>query len=212
MKYSEFLNTFGEFPLIDASTFRLYAANPADLRRQVHGWVEKKYLIPLKRGIYVLSREWMRVQPSVLFIANFLRAPSYVSLEYAMAFHGFIPEKATVLTSVTTRKTQTYRNALGVFEYRSVKRDLFWGFAVREDLEQDFFIAEPEKALLDFFHLNSRYKGEPAEFESLRLQNLDGIDTGKLMAYAGKFNRRVRGVAAGLAEWAQAKPARPARC
>jgi predicted transcriptional regulator of viral defense system len=208
MKFSEFLNTFAASPIIDAGTFRLYTPRAADLRRQVHGWVEKGYLLPLKRGIYVLSPEWRRTQPSVLFIANFLHAPSYISLEYAMAFHGLIPEKATVLTSATTRKTQTYRNALGVFEYRSVKKELFWGYAAHGDLGQQFLIAEPEKALLDFFHLNSDYRGAAGEFESLRLENLEGIDTEKLIGYAAKFNRRVRGVAATLAAWARDEKAR----
>jgi len=208
MKFIEFLNTFGAFPLIDSGTFHFYTPRLADLRRQVHGWVEKRYLLPLKRGIYVLSPEWRKVQPSVPFVANFLHAPSYISLEYALAFHGLIPEKAAVLTSVTTRKTRIYRNALGVFEYRSLKKGLFWGYTAHQDLGQDFFMADPEKALLDFFHLNSRYQGEPGEFASLRLQNLEGIDQGKLTIYAEIFNRRVRRIAAALADWKREEEAR----
>jgi hypothetical protein len=47
-------------------------------------------------------------------------------------------------------------------------------------------MAEPEKALLDFWHLN------PAEWTAdrlreMRFQGLDGVDMDRLSAYAGRW-------------------------
>jgi predicted transcriptional regulator of viral defense system len=201
MKFNEFVKIYQEAPLIDSSTFSLYSEKPQGLRRQVREWVKKDYLIPLKRGLYIFSGEWRKIQPSVLFMANFLVLPSYVSLEYALGFYEIIPEKVTVLTSVTTKKTKIFKNLLGSFEYRSIKENLFFGFKKEIDNNQEFFIALPEKALLDYFHLNSHFQGNFSELESLRLQNLENLDTELLETYGLKYNRRTRKITQVLIEF-----------
>lgn len=198
MKYSDFIKIYRDVPIIDSSTFSLYVEKPQNLRRQVREWVKKGYLVSLKKGLYIFSEEWRKVNPSVLFVANFLVDPSYVSLEYALGFHGIIPEKVTVITSITTKKTNFFKNALGDFEYRSVKKDLFWGYKKEVDKDQEFFIARPEKALIDFFYLNSNFKGDFLEFESLRLQNLEEINTELLDRYSLKYNKRLKRLALAL--------------
>jgi predicted transcriptional regulator of viral defense system len=117
----------------------------------VQYWRKQGHLILLKRGIYVLSSD-LRKQPlSMGFISNFLFSPSYLSLEYALSYYDLIPEAATVYTSVSTKKTTKFNTPLGVFEYRSVKNSLFFGFTKATGQGQDYFIAYPEKAVLDFF-------------------------------------------------------------
>ena len=80
-----------------------------------------------------------------------------------------------------------------------MRPNLFEGYATRTDAGREFFIADPEKALLDFFYLNRRLKGTREEFESLRLQNLETIDPVRLQAYSLRFNGRVRRIAESLA-------------
>lgn len=104
----------------------------------------------------------------------------------------------TVITSITTKKTRYFKNALGDFEYRSVKKDLFWGYKREVDKNQEFFIARPEKALIDFFYLNSHFKGDFLEFESLRLQNLEDINTELLGKYSLEYKTRMKKVTQAL--------------
>lgn len=208
MKFSEFVKMYQEAPLIDSSTFSLYNEKPQSLRRQVREWIKKDYLIPLKRGLYIFSGEWRKIQPSVLFIANFLVLPSYVSLEYALGFYDIIPEKVTVVTSVTTKKTKIFKNLLGSFEYRSIKENLFFGLKKEIDNNQEFFIALPEKALLDYFYLNSHFQGNFSELESLRLQNLENLNTELLETYGLKYNKRIRKITQVLVELVKKEKAR----
>ncbi|RKY28314.1 MAG: hypothetical protein DRP61_02110 [Candidatus Omnitrophota bacterium] len=191
MKFKDFIKIYKEAPLIDSSTFSLYE-EPRDLRRQVREWVKKGYLLVLKRGLYIFSEEYRKVQPSLFFVANFLFAPSYLSLEYALAFYNLIPEKVGVITSITTKKTNIFQNCLGRFEYRSVKEELFFGFKKDIDNNQEFFIALPEKALVDYFYLNSYLQGDFSELDSLRLQNLEILNTELLSSYKSHYNKRVR--------------------
>ncbi|MEA1965592.1 MAG: hypothetical protein U9O41_10795 [Candidatus Aerophobetes bacterium] len=201
MKFNEFVKIYQKAPLIDSSTFSLYNERPQSLRRQVREWVKRGYLIPLKRGLYIFSGQWRKIQPSVLFMANFLVLPSYVSLEYALGFYEIIPEKVTVVTSVTTKKTKIFKNLLGSFEYYSIKENLFFGFKKEIDNNQEFFIALPEKALLDYFYLNNHFQGNFSELESLRLQNLESLNTELLENYGLKYNRRIRKITQVLIEY-----------
>jgi len=208
MKFNEFVKIYQEAPLVDSSTFSLYNEKPQNLRRQVREWVKKDYLIPLKRGLYIFSSQWRKIQPSVLFMANFLVLPSYVSLEQALGFYEIIPEKVTVITSVTTKKTKIFRNLVGSFEYRSIKEDLFFGFKKEIDNNQEFFIALPEKALLDFFYLNNHFQGDFSELESLRLQNLEVLNIRLLETYGLKYNKRIRKIAEVLIEFVKKEKGR----
>lgn len=208
MKFNEFVKIYQEAPLIDSSTFSLYNEKPQNLRRQVREWVKKDYLIPLKRGLYIFSSQWRKIQPSVLFMANFLVLPSYVSLEQALGFYEIIPEKVTVITSVTTKKTKIFKNLVGSFEYRSIKKNLFFGFKKEIDNNQEFFIALPEKALLDFFYLNNHFQGDFSELESLRLQNLEVLNIKLLETYGLKYNKRIRKIAEVLIEFVKKEKGR----
>ena len=201
MKFNDFIKIYKDTPFIDSSSFSLYD-NPEHLRRQVWNWTKKGYLLPLKKGLYIFSQEYRKLQPSVLFVANFLVVPSYVSLEYVLGESSMIPEKVTVFTSVTTKKTNVFENCLGRFEYRSVKENLFFGFKKQTYQNQKIFIASPEKALLDCFYLNTNCDGKFSYFESMRLQNLEILDMDLLNSYRNKYNARVKAIVKGLIEYA----------
>jgi len=195
MKFNEFLKRYDKVQVIDSSTFALLPQKLRDIRRQVRFWVEKGYLIPLKKGSYIFNETFRKVPLSYSFIANYLISPSYLSLEYALGFYGLIPEKVTVFTSVTPKKTLSIKNPLGVFEYRSLKKELFFGFVSRVDNEQPFFIALPEKALLDYFYLSKKLRGVDKEFESLRLQNLEIVNIKRLNEFKSRYGSRTREIA-----------------
>ena len=200
MWFNDFIKIYKDSPFIDSSSFSLYG-NPEHLRRQVRDWTKRGYLLPLKKGLYIFSQEYRKLQPSVLFVANFLVVPSYVSLEYVLGENSIIPEKVTVFTSVTTKKTNVFENCLGRFEYRSVKENLFFGFKKRTYWNQKIFTACPEKALLDYFYLNTNCEGEFSYFESMRLQNLEILDVDLLNSYKNRYNTRVKTIVKRLIEY-----------
>lgn len=192
MKFGAFLDNFGENAVIDSSSFVLLDEKLADIRRQVSDWVKKGYLLQLKKGVYVFSNTYRKAAPSHRFIANYLVMPSYLSLEYALGYYDLIPEKVTVYSSLTTKKTQTFTNALGRFEYCSVKESLFFGFTKAASDNQDFFIAFPEKAILDFFYFHKHIRGGFKEFEAFRFQNLGILKLKRFHEFSLAYPSRVR--------------------
>jgi hypothetical protein len=115
-------------------------------------------------------------------------------LEYALSFYGLIPEAVMTITSVTTNKTAIIKNAEGVFTYQHIKQSAFRGFNEIKDNEGFlYFIAEPEKAVVDFLYLNlSKFdKNDFDIFEnSYRFQNLTALSVKKLKMYASLFENK----------------------
>ena len=113
--------------------------------------LEKKgVLVRLKRGLYVVSPDISGKELSIGLIANHLYGPSYVSLHWALSWYGLIPERVYTMTSVTTRHTRMFENAMGRFTYRGVSKDYFpIGITGREEEGVHYLMATPEKALCD---------------------------------------------------------------
>jgi len=195
----EFVKKYSKDQVIDSSTFSLLGEDPQNIRCQVQYWRRQGHLILLKRGVYALSND-LRKQPlSMGFIANFLLSPSYISLEHALSYYDLIPEAAMVYTSVSTKKTTKFRSPLGVFDYRSIKEGLFFGFTKATDEGQNYFIAYPEKAILDFFYFHQDMNGSEGEFESYRFQNLESLNLKRFNEFRVKYNKKTNDIARSFA-------------
>jgi hypothetical protein len=139
-----------------AVPFSLGAVLPllADYRRpndKIAEWLRQGVLIPIKRGLYITGANWRNEPLSLPLVANRLYGPSCVSLEYALSWHGLIPEQVHEVTSVCVRRGRVMENALGRFSYYSIPSELF---PIGIQLEQHgnsiaFLMAGPEKALCD---------------------------------------------------------------
>ncbi|MBC7362787.1 MAG: hypothetical protein H5U06_11010 [Candidatus Aminicenantes bacterium] len=203
MKYLEFKDAVKEFPLISSTHIYNLDRKTKTLKVQFSGWIKKGLVIRLKKGIYILNERDRKIEPSRIFLANALYSPSYVSTTYAFGYYDLIPEKVEDVTSVTTKKTAKFTNSFGTFIYQHLKTSLFFGFKEIKD-ENGFpvFIAEPEKALLDFIYLNIQdFKGKEEDIFSLsyRFQNLDILKKKRLIEYARRFeNKAVMGVVKNL--------------
>jgi len=133
-------------------------SNRQTVKNQLKSWVNKGYLLRLKRELYFLKETDLKDE---FVLANNLYKPSYVSLESALNYHGIIPDVPFSVTSVTTKKTQEFKNKFGLFIYRSLKSELFFGWQELEVGKNQFYkIANPEKALFDFVYLNQNSFGE----------------------------------------------------
>ena len=82
--------------------------------------------------------------------------------------------------------TRRFENPFGVFDYRNIKQEAFFGYRTATYGEAEILVAEPEKALLDHWHLTA---GEwtAERLAEMRYQNTQGIDASRLQAYAARF-------------------------
>ena len=194
MKFSEFKKKVLKWPVIFSKDVIPAGKSGQAVRNQLERWRKTGRVIRLKKGIFILADDDRKAEPSRAYIANQLYSPSYVSLEYALNYYGFIPERVSDVTSVTSRKTMTLNNAIGTFIYQHVKPRSYRGFEmVRVENGLNFFIAEPEKAVVDFFYLNlERFKvDDPNVFEgSYRFQNMEKLSHTKTLYYAKLFENK----------------------
>jgi hypothetical protein len=144
-----------------------------DPRKQLHTLVKKKWVKPVKQGIYILNESFGLRPYSTEVIANMIYGPSYISLEMALSSYGLIPERVETITSVCYGNSRSFDTDLGLFEFAHIKSELYpLGVTVREIFENTFCqFATPEKALTDFIYLRERVQGfESPETYFLYLQ------------------------------------------
>jgi predicted transcriptional regulator of viral defense system len=206
MRYAEFKNRVLNLPLVTKADTPSFGKDAQIIRNQFQRWVGKGLLIRLKRGMYILNSNDRKIDPDKEYIANRLYEPSYVSLEYALNFYGLIPERVIDITSVTTKKTARFKNAMGSFVYQHIKPDAFRGFkAVSGQGGLVFFIAEPEKAICDFFYLNLKEMraGDKEIFkDSYRFQNTETLNQKRIIELSLLFNNdRLRKVSIAFCEF-----------
>jgi len=190
MKFEDFIKKVRHLPLIESEIFLAGESNTAGLKVQFSRWVSAGRLIQLRRGVYMLPEHYRERSQNAFYAANILKKPSYISLEKALEFYGLIPEAVQVYTSVTSKRAGNFRNEVGVFDYRHISTNLFWGYQALKIDGRDVFIARPEKALLDLFYLNAIDVSE-AYLDELRLQNTDGINRDQLKADARRFGKKI---------------------
>ncbi|MDZ4180101.1 MAG: hypothetical protein U1E29_12860 [Coriobacteriia bacterium] len=190
MKFSELLGIVADSPVFSSAILRVGDVDPVDIGSQLSRWVKAGRLAQLRRGIYVVEQPYRTRDPHPFEIANLLSAPSYVSLEAALAFHGLIPEAVFVTTSVTTARPVEFDTPVGRYAYRRIDPRLFWGYAeyvVNPGVGQRALVAHPEKALLDLVYL--RPGGDaPVFLRQLRIE-MDGLDPNRLTEYAARMGR-----------------------
>jgi DNA-binding Lrp family transcriptional regulator len=121
-------------------------------------------------------------------LVNVLRPESYVSLESVMVETGITSQSPSVLTCVTPGYPQSFRTKSVGIVYRKISSDLYWGYEQKATRYNNYLIAEPEKALLDWIYL-TRQEGLPTPLDELQLQFLSAA---KLRKYSERFPRTVQ--------------------
>ncbi len=154
MQFIEFQKQL--MPYLIFSLLEIQKVYPNFSYRQLDRWEKKGYLVKIKQGYYTLSGK--EINRNILYyVANRIYSPSYISLEMALSFYNLIPEEVFQITSVSTKKTIDFQTPIGNFVYRHLKQSIFFGYKLVEyDKQHNIMIAEPEKALLDYFYLNPR--------------------------------------------------------
>lgn len=189
MKWEQLLKIVKDQPVIETHMLLDRAADTAKLSVQLSRWTKTGRLIKIKKGMYLLSGTYRHKPVQFDYLSTLVYRPSYISLEYALADYGLIPEAVPNVTLVTTRRPIRMKVEGRVLIYRHVKRSLFWGYEARGERNFEVFYAEPEKALLDYFWLTHGVISD-VFLDEMRLQNVEVLDTKKLLAYSERFGSR----------------------
>jgi len=192
MNYIKLRGSLKDFTIF--SLHDILQIDPTFHRRRLNDWQNKGYIKKVIKGFYIFSD--LALNENVLFeIANRIYKPSYVSLEMALFHYHLIPESAYGVTSVSTRRTYEFKTSFAEFSYKTIRAKLFFGYEIQTYNQKAFKIAQPEKAILDYFYLNPHLKDEK-DFESLRVNPgtfFEKIDTKKLMDHLKIFSQKSLG-------------------
>jgi len=191
MTFIEFQNQLSDYPVFSLQDIKKVSSNFS--YRQLDRFAKKGYLKKIKRGFYCFSTQNLN-QNFLFYVANKIYSPSYVSMEMALKYYGLIPEEIFQITSVSTKKTANFETSVGNFDYRCVKPSLYFGYRLVEFGRQKILLAEPEKAILDYFYINSNLKTGD-DFLGMRINSDEfkaQINLEKLQKYLDVFaNKRL---------------------
>lgn len=187
MKYGSLVELVGSMECFDLPLLVQAYAEPREIIRvQLSRWMSDGKIIGLRRGVYTLPDAYRRTSVTPARLANQLYRPSYLSGLWALGNYDMIPERVVWLTSATPRVPRRFENSFGVFDYRSIKQMAFFGYVTVSYSDRSIMIAEPEKALLDHWHL-THGEWTQERLEEMRYQHCQQVNKDKLQAYADRF-------------------------
>lgn len=112
--------------------------------------VRKGVLVKVRRGLYFIKLPYKPTEYDPLEVAQLIYGPSYVSLESALSYHGWIPEAVYTITSVSTRRKKTFETPLGIYGYAQTPAGTFYSEVTRHASTSSIsLMAEPWKAIAD---------------------------------------------------------------
>jgi len=176
---------------------KLYIFNANDIRSLfgvstvatsalLHRYKKQGFILQLKKGFYVFPD----ALPPDVYVANKIYTPSYISLEFALSYHGVIPETVYEITSVTTKATRRFETLGKVFSYRKIKRDAYTGYEIQKQKGLSFNIANAEKAFVDTNYLRLMNGQKP-----ISRFNKEKINPTRAIKYASLFgNKKLKGI------------------
>lgn len=147
---------------------QIFEVSYESAKKSIIRYVRNSYIIKAKKGLYFLKSN----PPSDFELANRLYHPSYISLDTAMSYYGIIPETIYEITSVTTRPGRQFEVADLIYSFKHIKKDCFCGYAPKNIRQATILIAEPEKALADYFYFVALGKKD-LSYERIKTEKVD---------------------------------------
>ena len=161
-------------------------------------------VVRVHRGLYCLATKYLRQKLDPLVLAQRIYGPSYISLETALSYHGWIPEAVYAITSVSLDRSREYDTPLGHFSFTRVPQEIFYAEVQRVEHDDggSFLLASPLKALADYVYVHKcTWDAARPVVESLRVDEslLAGIETDGLDRLLANYSsRRVQRFLGGL--------------
>lgn len=163
----------------------VFGLSPYQTEYELNQLIKEGLLTRLKRGYYVLKTD----PPSEEEVANALYKPSYISFEYALAYYNIIPEMTYQITSATTKPTRLFTTNHSAFSYYTIKPEAYTGYVLAQRGERRFYIAEAEKALVDYLYIISLGQRVVSGGRSLNdRMELRNLNNDKVRSYAKLYN------------------------
>lgn len=133
--------------------------------------IESGEILHLRRGLYMLANKYQRGPCNLHEIAQKIYGPSYVSLESALAYHGWIPEAVYAVTSASIKRSIRIETPLGVFNYNRIPSNKFFvGVQRITSGKSVFLMASPWRALADYVYVyKKKWRSLKPLVESLRI-------------------------------------------
>lgn len=187
MKYIDIQNNLrnlGVFTLNDIRMLDTEFREPT-----LNDWLNSGWIKRVRRFWYADS-SFNPEGNDYFFIANKIYPPSYISLESALSYYGFIPETTLQITSISTRKTNIFDTQFGVFSYKSIKSSLYFGYEILQNNGRPVVMANAHKCILDYLYLHSEIS-DIQDFEGLRLNRemiKSRIDKDLMNKYLNQFD------------------------
>lgn len=147
----------------------------------LHRYKKSKIIIRVKRNLY----SFPDALPPELYLANKLYNPSYISREFALSYHGVIPETVYEITSVTTKATRVFETVGKIYSYRRIKKSAFTGYILEKQRGFTFRIADTEKAFVDTLYYRVLFNKKPVS-----RFNKEKINKSKALQYAKLFQNQ----------------------
>ncbi len=192
MNFRTFQEKFSNIHPLAVQRIRYYI--PGFSLKQLYSRKKQGRLLPLIRGWRYFPKA-EKQQGIDFFTANEIYQPSYISNESALRYYGLIPEYVPTITAVTTKKTQIYQTALWNFSYQSCNPRYYrWYQLIQRGEYTNIRIAEPEKALCDYFYFHKECL-DIIDIQELRInreQRWNIASNKKLYQYAQKYPVRVQ--------------------
>lgn len=189
MQYIELKKMLKDFTIFSLNDIR--SIDSSFFRTRLSEWQEKGYIRKVTKGYYIFSD--LELSENVLFeIANRIYSPSYISFEMALSYYHLIPESVYEITSVSTRRTYNFKTPIAEFSYRTLSPQLFFGYDLVKYNNKYFKIARIEKAILDYFYINS-HLNQKGDFESLRINRdmfFKQVKEEKLYEFTDRFSKK----------------------
>lgn len=162
--------------LTEAQLARLLDGTPQRRYNLVNRALHLGELVRLKRARYLLAPSLAGQLPHPFVVAQTLRPGSYVSLESALSYHGWIPEAVPLTLSVTPgrRRDEIVTKEMSTFRFypAALNRGYFLESVDRVVLTgQTALLAQPLRALLDRFCLHKQeWQGLNALRQDMRIE------------------------------------------
>ncbi len=159
---------------IDYLSLKSLLTDYAHPRDKITALLKANVLIRVKKGLYVFGKDFAEKPYSKETLANLIYGPSAISLEYALAFYGLIPERVNTITSITNKRNKIFATPVGRFTYQylqTVKYSIGIDLVALDDTHT-IFIATPEKALADKIYFDAPDWQTQKDLKSYLFDNL----------------------------------------
>ncbi|MFC1783848.1 hypothetical protein ACFL02_09735 [Planctomycetota bacterium] len=129
-------------------------------------------IIQIRRGLYCLAPKYSREKISPFGMAQQIYGPSYISLESALSWHGWIPEAVYCVTNASFKRSTKFETSLGGISYVRVPQKVFYAEVERHSDKTGniYFMASAMKALTDYVYAYKKdWKSADPVIKSLRV-------------------------------------------